>query len=154
MKCSNNDTNNGPQNGDVCLWEGTLEQLEYHLSQQCPLQEILCPVRRNLCLGCSGMIRRKDLGSHISDNLLSVHRQLNKANNELVELRAVETQANEINSLQKEEIKTLRTEITQLNEKHQQVLSELYETFQREGTTKIQTAIDEQQKVVDRLTHF
>jgi len=82
------------------------------------------------------------IGSHISDNLSSVHRQLNKANNELVELREVQIQANEINSLQKDEIKTLRTGMSQLNITHQQSLNEV--------ETRVKTLMDDNQVILDR----
>ena len=75
-----------------CDWQGELGQLEEHVSTQCPLSYVKCEFSD---AGCDAKVYRKDLPSHLEENMVTHMSLLARENRRLEEQDVLVTRENE-----------------------------------------------------------
>ena len=95
------------------------QELEHHVSQGCPLTLVECNFRK---VGCSAKLARKDVQSHLRDNVIE-HMRLQQM--VLVQLQNIVTQCLDENDQLREALNTRERKVQTTLAKHQQKLEEV-----------------------------
>ena len=119
--------------GDLCLWQGTIDELQQHLKQDCYYRLVPCPLRAEPCLVCESS-ENSQIGNHIISEHLQAH--INALKNTMItkeELNNKIAELERIHANKMEELVTKQSvEIEKIKTKNQRNIERITTIHQSE----------------------